>query len=205
MTKRRHWFLPQVPDVLGMLRRQSRTTIEGIDALAAWAKGEQEEAARLRALEHEADREKRELREALSVAFSTPLEPEDIFELSRGLDEILNSAKNVVGEAEAMGTPPDAATAEMAGHLAAGTRRLGEGLAHFAEGDRSGATALADRAVKDQRNLQHTYREAMSALIENEDLREVAAKRELYRRLARAGDELVRVAERVWYSVLKES
>jgi hypothetical protein len=45
----------------------------------------------------------------------------------------------------------------------------------------------------------------MSALIENEDLREVTARRELYRRLARAGDELVRVAERVWYSVLKES
>jgi uncharacterized protein Yka (UPF0111/DUF47 family) len=188
-----------------MLRRQSRTTTEGLDALAAWAKGEQEAAARLRALEHEADREKRSLREALSVAFSTPLEPEDIFELSRGLDEILNSAKNIVGEAEAMGTLPDPATAEMAAQLAAGTRLLGEGLTRFAEADRDGATALADRAVKEQRNLQHTYREAMSALIENEDLREVTARREIYRRLARAGDELVRVAERVWYSVLKES
>lgn len=187
-----------------MLRRQSATTIEALDALAAWAKGAEEEAARLRALEHEADKQKRELREALSVAFSAPLEPEDIFELSRGLDEILNSAKNIVGEAEAMSTPPDRPTAEMAAQLAAGTRHLGEGLARFAEGDQSEATALADRAVKEQRNLQHTYREAMSALIENEDLREVAARRELYRRLARTGDELVRVAERVWYSVLKE-
>jgi len=41
--------------------------------------------------------------------------------------------------------------------------------------------------------------------IEVEDLRELGARRELYRRLARTGDELVRVAERVWYSVLKES
>jgi hypothetical protein len=38
-----------------------------------------------------------------------------------------------------------------------------------------------------------------------DNLREVAAKRELYRRLARASDELREVAERVWYSVLKES
>ncbi len=44
----------------------------------------------------------------------------------------------------------------------------------------------------------------MSALLEVDDLREVTARRELYRRLARTGDELVRVAERVWYSVLKE-
>jgi len=30
-------------------------------------------------------------------------------------------------------------------------------------------------------------------------------RRELYRRLARTGDDLVRVADRVWYAVLKES
>jgi uncharacterized protein Yka (UPF0111/DUF47 family) len=205
LSARNHWFLPQNPDVMGMLQRQSATTIEGLDALAAWAQGEAAAGPRLRELEHRADREKRELRETLTVAFSTPLEPEDIFELSRGLDEVLNSAKNIVGEAEAMGTPPDAATARMAAQLAAGTRQLGEGLARFGAGDRDGATALADRAVKEQRNLQHSYRAAMSALVENEDLREVTARRELYRRLARAGDELVLVAERVWYSVLKES
>jgi hypothetical protein len=45
----------------------------------------------------------------------------------------------------------------------------------------------------------------MSALIDVDDLREVAAKRELYRRLSRASDELRDVAERVWYSALKES
>jgi hypothetical protein len=38
-----------------------------------------------------------------------------------------------------------------------------------------------------------------------DDLREVTAKRELYRRLARTSDDLREVAERVWYSVLKES
>ncbi|HEX8753978.1 MAG TPA: DUF47 family protein [Solirubrobacterales bacterium] len=205
MSTRKHWFLPQNPDVLRMLQRQSTTTTEGLDALAAWAGGEEAAGQRVRDLEHQADREKRELRETLTVAFSTPLEPEDIFELSRGLDEVLNSAKNIVGEAEAMGTPPDPAMARMAAHLAAGTRQLDEGLARFAAGDRDGATALADRAVKEQRNLQHSYRDAMSALVENEDLREVTARRELYRRLARAGDDLVLVAERVWYSVLKES
>jgi uncharacterized protein Yka (UPF0111/DUF47 family) len=203
--RRRHWFLPQSADVLGMLSEQAAITVKGMEALAAWAGGEAAAANRLRQLEHEADRQKRELREALTEAFSTPLEPEDIFELSTGLDEVLDSAKNIAGEAEAMHTAPNPAIAEMATQLLEGTKRLAEALTIFARGDRKGATAEADRAVKDQRNLQHSYRRAMSALIDVEDMREIAARRELYRRLARTGDNLVRVAERVWYSVLKES
>jgi uncharacterized protein Yka (UPF0111/DUF47 family) len=202
---RAHWFIPQAPDVLAMLREQARTTVEGMDDLLAWARGESAAGQRLRAAEHRADKQKRELRQALTEAFSTPLEPEDIFELSRGLDEILNSAKNIVGEAEAMHSAPDTATAEMSEELAKGTRQLAAAFSLIAADDRRGATDTADRAVKDQRHLQHTYRAAMSALIENRDLREVAARREIYRRLARTGDELVTVAERVWYSVLKET
>lgn len=201
---RKHWFLPQVPDVLGMLREQSAITVEGMDALVAWSSGDTAAPKRLRSCEHRADKHKRELRKALTEAFSTPLEPEDIFEMSRGLDEILNGAKNIVGEAEAMQATPDAAMVEMAKELAAGTRRLVEAFGMIEGGDPDSATAHADQAVKDQRDLQHTYRAAMSALIEVQDIRELAARRELYRRLARTGDELVRVAERVWYSVLKE-
>lgn len=202
---RMNWFLPRAPDVLGMLREQAAITVDGMDELVAWAHGDAAAADRLRKLEHQADDRKRELREALTEAFSTPLEPEDIFELSRGLDEVLNSAKNTVREAEAMETAPDDAIAEMAGELAEGTKRLEETFAMLEQGDRAAATATADRAVKDHRHLQHTYRTAMSALIAVQDLRELGARRELYRRLARTGDELARVAERVWYSVLKES
>lgn len=203
MTQR-HWFLPQAPDVLGMLRQQSAITVEGMEELVVWASGDAAAADRLRKCEHRADDRKRELRKALTEAFSTPLEPEDIFELSRGLDEILNSAKNIVGEAEAMQAEPDASIAEMAAELADGTRRLAEAFAMIERDDRADATAVADRAVKDQRHLEHTYRTAMSALIDVQDIREIAPRRELYRRLARTGDELARVAERIWYSVLKE-
>ena len=66
-------------------------------------------------------------------------------------------------------------------------------------------TGTADRAVKSQRRLERVYRRAMSALVEVDDLREVTARRELYRRLARTSEGLIEVAERVWYSVLKES
>lgn len=204
MTRRR-WFLPQTEDVIGMLRHQTQITVEGMDALVAWSAGDAGAADRVRACEHRADDQKRELRLALTDAFTTPLDPEDIFELSRGLDEVLNSAKNAVREAEVMGMAPDAAIADMANALAEGTRHLAEAFTTIEHDGDSGETEAADRAVKSQRRLEHIYRAAMSALINVDDLREVAARREIYRRLARTSDEIILVAERVWYSALKES
>jgi uncharacterized protein len=199
------WFLPDVPDVLGMLRAQIDVTLEGIEALVAWARGDGSAAARVRNCEHRADERKRELRAALTAAFSTPLEPEDIFELSRGLDRVLNNAKNAVREAEVIQMAPDAAIAEMAVELAEGIRQLAEAFAALGPAGGADATAAADRAVKSQSRLEHIYRAAMSDLVAVDDLREVAAKRELYRRLSRTSDDLRDVAERVWYSVLKQS
>ena len=103
MTRHR-WFLPETPDVLGMLREQTAITMEGMEALIAWSVGEPGAADRLRECEHRADDRKRELRAALTISFTTPLEPEDIFELSTELDRMLNSAKNTVREAEVMET-----------------------------------------------------------------------------------------------------
>ena len=179
--------------------------INVLDALGAWANGDPGAAERLRDCEHRADERKRDLRVALSVAFTTPLEPEDLFEFSRGLDRVLNNAKNAVREAEVMQTGPDAAIAEMAVELAAGTRHLADAFAALGRNSSTLATEAATLAAKSQSQLEHTYRGAMSALIAVADLREVAAKRELYRRLARTSDDLRDVAERVWYSVLKES
>lgn len=201
---RAHWFIPQTPDVLAMLRGQAQTTVEGMDELLAWAEGDEEAAERLRAAEHRADRQKRELRGALTEAFSTPLEPEDIFELSRGLDVVLNGAKDAVREAEVIDCAPDEAMAEMAVRLAEGCRELAAAFAEL-DHERNAATQAADRAVRSQRALERVYRRAMSALIAAGDLHEVAARRELYRRLSRTSDALVDVAERVWYSVLKET
>jgi uncharacterized protein Yka (UPF0111/DUF47 family) len=205
MRRPHRWFLPEAPDVLAMLREQAAITVTGLEALVAWANGEAGAAERLRECEHRADDSKRALRVALTDAFTTPLEPEDIFELSRGLDRVLDNAKNAVREAEVMNSAADPAIVEMAGELSDGTQQLALAFAALSRRDRRDATEAADRAAKSQSRLEHSYRRAMSALVDVHDLREIAAKRELYRRLARTSDDLRDVAERVWYSVLKES
>jgi hypothetical protein len=93
----------------------------------------------------------------------------------------------------------------MAAELAAGVRDLSAAFEQLAAGARAGATDAADRAAKSQSRIEKVCRQSMSALVAVDDLGEVAAKRELYRRLSRTSDDLREVAERVWYSVLKES
>lgn len=204
MKRRHRWFLPETPDFFAMLAEQVAITEEGMQALVAWADGEATAVERLRDCEHRADDCKRDLRAALTTAFMTPLEPEDVFELSRGLDRVLNNAKNAVREAEVMQTAPDGAITEMTAELLGGMSHLADAFAALGKNDITLATEAATLAAKSQSRLEHTYRRAMSALVTVEDVREVAAKRELYRRFARTSDDLRDVAERVWYSVLKQ-
>ena len=45
----------------------------------------------------------------------------------------------------------------------------------------------------------------MNDLLDETDLRVVLGRRELYRRLSSMSDDLVAVADRIWYSTVKES
>ena len=200
----RRWFLPESPDLLGLLARQGEVTIAGMDAFCAWSRGDRSEGANVRAGEHEGDRASREVLTAVKHVFVTPISPEDIYEISERLDAVLNAAKNLVREAELMGMDPDPPMAEMADLVALGVRDLVRAFPDLAA-DPDRATECADAAVRQQRALEHVYRRAMHALLQIDDLREVTGRRELYRRSARMGDAIVGVAHRIWYAVVKES
>ena len=202
--KRERWFLPESPDVVGLLRQQIAVTVEGMDAFAAWAAGDVAAADTVREREHRADTAKRELRLALQAAFVTPLEPEDIFVLSRGVDWLLNHAKDTINESEDMACPPDDALAQMAALLAQALRHIDEAIGRLGSKD-GDATEPAGAAIKAERNLERAYRAGMAALLESDDLRDVTARRELYRRISRMGEGAVDVAERVVYVVVRES
>jgi uncharacterized protein Yka (UPF0111/DUF47 family) len=199
----KHWFLPESPDLLAMLRDQAAITVEAMNALIAWSGGDAAAARTVRDCEHRADATKRELWRTLRDAFSPPLDAEDLYTLSADLDEVLNAAKDLVREMEVMDMEPDPPTHEMVTFLA-------EAVGHLADAFRSlgsdaDVTQAADAAIKSQRRIERAYRPAMSALLDVSDLREVISRREIYRRLSRMGDLVHIVAERIWYSVVKEA
>jgi uncharacterized protein Yka (UPF0111/DUF47 family) len=200
----KRWFLPEQPDLMGLLAEQGRVTLEGMDAFVAWAAGAEGKGDDVRDAEHRADDARRAVQRALRIAFTTPLSAEDLYELSERLDAVLNGAKNLVGEAELLALGPDPAIADMAVHISEGTHELVAAFAAIA-GDGDTAIERADAAIKAARRLEHRYREAMSALLTVTDARVLFERRELYRRCARIGNDVVRTAERVWYSLVKEA
>jgi uncharacterized protein Yka (UPF0111/DUF47 family) len=200
----RRWFLPSTPDLIGLLRDQSEITVRGLEAFGRWSAGDASAGDEVRKCEHEADDARRKLVGELRSAFSTPFDPEDIYELSERLDTVLNGAKNAVREAELMALEPDDASADMARALCEGVGHLHAAFDHL-RAAHDDATECADAAIKCERGLEHRYRDAMSELTRSDDLREITARRELYRRYARIGESLVRVAHRVWYLVVKET
>ena len=203
MKPMRRWFLPRMPDLLARLRAQAEVTGRGFDAFVEWSRGDAAAGRTVRDAEHEADDVRRELLSELRAAFSTPLEPEDIYELSERLDAVLNQAKNLVREAEVMNVLPNAAMAEMAAHVRDGVGHLRAAFGALGpEGD--AAILEADAATKCERNLERSYRTAMSELLSVDEIADVMARRELYRRYARLGESLAHVAERIWYSEVKK-
>lgn len=87
-TKR--WFLPENPDLFGLLQEQVAITVEGMQALVRWAAGDSTAGDQVRDCEHRADDKKRELWRKLRDALSPPMDAEDLYSLSADLDEVLN-------------------------------------------------------------------------------------------------------------------
>ncbi|MGZ4217729.1 MAG: DUF47 domain-containing protein [Solirubrobacteraceae bacterium] len=202
--KRARWFLPDTPDILGLLRAQLAVTIEGMDAFAGWARGDFRGAHVVREAEHRGDDAKRALLSALRAAFVTPLEPEDVFALSRGIDWILNYASDLISESDAMACPPDQMIAEMATLLGEAVRHIDDALSELGS-DTDAATAAADEAIEAEQRVQRTYYDGMAALLNEQSRSERIARRELYRRCLRIGEMVIDVSERVVYAVVKQS
>ena len=202
--KPRRWFLPETPDVVGLLREQCAVATEALDAFAAWAAGDADAAATLTGAEERADGAKRAVLDALRTAFVTPLEPEDAFALSRSIDRVIVSARDCVVEATVLDSGPDAGIAEMAVILARALRSLEQAIAKLA-GDGDTASARAEAALAEEKALDAAYARGMAALLEEEDRTARIARRELYRRCARMGDIVVEAGERIIYAVVKQS
>lgn len=201
---KRRWFLPEMPDMRGLLRAQVVITREGMDAFVDWTAGDRDAAGRVRDVEHRGDAAKRELLEALRGAFVTELEPEDLFSLSRGIDWILNYTRDLVVEAEVMRATPDAGIAEMAVLLREAVGEIDVAV-DWLGSDGDAAIAAADAAIRRSRDVEHVYLRGTAALLELEDMQSRIALREIYRRCLRIGEAVIDVAERVVYAVVKQS
>ncbi len=142
--KRGRWFLPEEPDVVRLIRAQLAVTLTTLDDFGAWAGGEAAAGGRVRDSAERGDAAKRALTGALRSAFVLPIEPEDVFTISRGIDWIRRDAADVVAEAGVLACEPDAGLAEVAAVIRQAAGLLDGAIAKLVE-DGDAATAAPRR------------------------------------------------------------
>ncbi|GAB4574899.1 MAG: DUF47 domain-containing protein [Anaerolineae bacterium] len=100
---------------LARLIQQSEFLVQGGEALLTYMnKPSNKNALAVRAIEKEADEIRRILIDELNRTFITPIDREDIFSLSRALDDVLDYMYSVVNEMDILDVQPTNYLIEMA-------------------------------------------------------------------------------------------
>jgi hypothetical protein len=183
--KRQNIFIQHISE-------QAKLTLEGLDALVAYM-GTQDAAAAelLKNKEKAADEARRILIDDLNRTFVTPFDREDIFALSRTIDDVLDYAYSTVSEMEILKVAPTEYMLTIASLLRDAANELYlavcclEEHPSVANNHAQGAKALENR-------VEGVYREALADLFRGaEDIKHVVRmmkSREVYRHLSNAAD-----------------
>ena len=198
-------FEPTV-DFYGLLNNQVSKTLEGVQALAKWLKEDGTDRCQVvRDMEREADEMKLDLSRKLVKSFVTPFDREDIYELSATMDEVINSAKNVVREMEAMSvTSQETRLVELAEILVEGTTFIKNSI-YALRTDLALAGDQALQARKTEPRAAKVYRQAIQELLELDDFKKVFRIKEVYKVMLEGSEKINRVGEKLLHAIVKMS
>ncbi len=175
-----------------LIREQATLTLEGMEALKTYMSGNDPAAASaLIAKEKEADEARRILIDELNKTFITPFDREDIFELSRTIDDVLDYAYSTVSEMEILKVEPTPHMQRMASLLRDAVYELSMAV-NSLEAHPGVSNDHAQRAKALENRVEDVYREALADLFSGvEDIKYVVKMlklREVYRHLSNAAD-----------------
>lgn len=183
------FFRRRRPNFYKLLLEQSKKVAEGMEALTVYMRDPNPLlGAKVLRLEEEADELRALLVEELNKAFVTPMDREDIYALSRSIDDIVDYAKSTVEEMMAFQVKPNHHLLLMAEGLYEAANAIREALAALPED-----LALAHERllfVKKRENyVEHCYREALVDLFKEKNVVTILKIREIYRHLSNAADK----------------
>jgi predicted phosphate transport protein (TIGR00153 family) len=177
-----------------LIHTQALLTMEGMDALKIYMeKKDSESAALLRRKEKEADEARRILIDELNRTFITPFDREDIFTLSRAIDDVLDYAYSTVDEMEILNVEPTPYMQRIASLLRDAANELLMAVERMEE-HIGVAGEHAQRAKALENRVESVYREALASLFndvngnDNNAIVKLLKQREVYRHLSNAAD-----------------
>ena len=177
---------------LKYIHNQAQLTLEGLEALKEYMSSQDPKAAALlNTKEKEADEARRILINELNRTFITPFDREDIFALSRTIDDVLDYAFSTVTEMEILKVKPTTFMHRIASILRDAAYELLQAVDRLEEHP-GVANEHAQRAKALENRVEEVYREALADLFTGaEDIKHVMKmlkSREVYRHLSNAAD-----------------
>ena len=174
------------------IQEQARLTLEGLDALKVYMGSQDPDAAALlETKEKAADEARRILIDDLNRTFVTPFDREDIFALSRTIDDVLDYAYSTVSELQILKVVPTPYMEQIASLLRDAANELYMAV-NSLEGHPAVANDHAQRAKALENRVEGVYREALADLFKGaEDIKHVIKmmkQREVFRHLSNAAD-----------------
>jgi predicted phosphate transport protein (TIGR00153 family) len=178
---------------LQLLDEQTTITLKGLELLKIYMeKRNSDVAKKIQATEKEADEVRRILIEELMRTFVTPIDREDIFSLSRAIDDVLDYANTTVDEMEILDVPTTSYMARMASLLYDASAEIQLGVERIQDHHYSVASDHAQRAKALENRVETVYREAIADLFKgSKNIKHVMTMlktREIYRHLSNAAD-----------------
>ncbi|GAA1368206.1 DUF47 domain-containing protein [Catellatospora chokoriensis] len=193
--------------VLAIVLAQIDAALEGVALAVTVTIGEIEPPlARLRIaeIEHDGDAHRGRLVAELAATLTTPIDREDLFRLSRSVDDVLDHLRDYVRETDLYGVRLDHNAVAMLEQVAIGLRDLRRALDRLVDRPVEAAEA-ALAAHKRSGRVRHLYAQGLAELLSGEVTGPVLKQRELLRRLDVVGLRLAECADALADAMLKRS
>lgn len=200
--KRQNVFIKHIHD-------QAAATLAGMEALVAYFNEKTpKSAALLTKMEKEGDEYRRILIYELNKTFITPFDREDIFALSRTIDDVLDYAYSTLDEVELLKVKPTSYMKRIASLLRDAANELLMAVDRL-EDHPGVANEHAQRAKALENKVEILYREALAELFKGVDntkhVMKVFKYREVYRHLSNAADRGDEAANVIASIIMKKS
>ena len=183
--KRRNIFIQ-------LMHEQAVLALEGMDLLKSYLTEPAKQLADdLTAKEKEADESRRILIDELNRTFITPFDREDIFALSRAIDDVLDYAYSTMTEIIILKVEPTDFMVRICSLLRDATFEIMKAMEQLQDHP-AVAAEHAQRAKALENRVEHVYREALADMfVETDDVQtlvKILKMREVYRHLSNAAD-----------------
>jgi hypothetical protein len=159
---------------------------------------------RVHRLEDEGDEQRTTLLTELARALTTPIDREDLFRLSRSIDDVLDNLRDFAVELESYGAAPNERFAGPLDAIAQGLEELEVAIRKLSSGGPDAAAAA--RAAKHANDARNAYHDAMADLLHGDEVTmQTLRHRELLRRLDVTGLRLGEAADALTSGALKRA